>query len=363
MKAMELSMLCDCEIGIVMFGPENSLCHYASSDIGQVFRRFSSACFKGREIHNNDTLGMGYLRGIHETCSQSDEYMDDPDTNGPTASNRSESVSGCSSQHNVDSGEHLSKEVSFYQRTKNPRKAGIEDALNDAQHMLIETNGAHLTRSNAQAGFALPEADEKCYKRIQQRFDSMHDAFFQTKGKFYQQSVEPPTLQHTSLLPVLPPSPDFCDLHAQCRGIPTMTSFQAAHFHPPANTSTATYHREHAKPRPIVTPLQKGAPQVKTPASGLPSPTDYPWLMLPTPRESIISASAMQAIIEEHNRYQNIEGAHCEDGCLSFDRCAAWSSLGVDSPKLDLSEHHGDPSMQIGPSWEHPTQKSPITAG
>lgn len=356
-------MLCDCEIGMVIFGPENNLCHYASSDIGQVFRRFSSACFNGREIHNNDTLGMGYLRGIHETCSQSDESMDELDTNGTTASNRSESVSGCSSQRTVDSGEHISKEVSFYQETKHPQKTGIEDAVNNAQDLLTDNNRDHFTPSNAQASFVLPAADEKCYERIQQRFDSMHDVFLRMKETFYQQSVEPPVLQHTPLIPVFPPSPDFCDLHGKCQGKPTITSFQAAQFRPHTNTSTAKCHKEHTMPRPILTPLPKGMPQIKTPVSGLPSPTDYPWLMLPTPRESIISASAMQAIIEEHNRYQNIEGVQRGDGCLPFDRCVAWSSLGLDSPKLDLAEHHADPSMQMGPSWEHPAQTSPITAG
>lgn len=51
-KAYELSVLCGCEIGIIMFTASGKLVQYASTDVGSLILRYKS--FNGpRESRNN----------------------------------------------------------------------------------------------------------------------------------------------------------------------------------------------------------------------------------------------------------------------------------------------------------------------
>lgn len=360
-KAMELSMLCDCEIGIVMFGPENRLCHYASSDIGQVFRRFSSECFHGREVHNNDTLAMGYSRGIHEGCGRSEDHMGDLEHSTTSTSNRSESVSGCTSQQGVESEEHLSKEVSFSHRAEPPGR-GDPAVVRDAQPMFAGPIRECSMPARAPDVSVLADEDEECYERIQQRFDSMRDAFVHVKGSPCEHLEEPSLIHHAPFFPAFPPHPDSGYWYAQRPSRATTTTVQLAQMLPSMNIPAAVCHGEQPGPRPILTPLHRTMPQIKTPMSGLPSPTDFPWVMLPTPRDSIISASAIQAILEEHTRYLNAEGMHRGEDRPTLDRCAAGSSSEEGSQKLEVCARSADPSVQVGPAWKPPGQRGPVTA-
>jgi hypothetical protein len=40
-KAMELSVLCDCQIGLIIFNSSNKLVQYSSHDIDQILLRYT----------------------------------------------------------------------------------------------------------------------------------------------------------------------------------------------------------------------------------------------------------------------------------------------------------------------------------
>jgi hypothetical protein len=55
-KALELSVLCDSEIGIVIFNSSGQLCQYASGDMEQLLGRYSKACAEPHERSANDEV-------------------------------------------------------------------------------------------------------------------------------------------------------------------------------------------------------------------------------------------------------------------------------------------------------------------
>ena len=55
-KAMELSVLCDCQIALVIFNSNNKLFQYSSGDINQVLRRFKEDAAGPHERRTNKDL-------------------------------------------------------------------------------------------------------------------------------------------------------------------------------------------------------------------------------------------------------------------------------------------------------------------
>ena len=52
-KAMELSVLCDCDIALVIFNSNGKLFQYSTADMDAVLQRYSRACHEPHEIRNN----------------------------------------------------------------------------------------------------------------------------------------------------------------------------------------------------------------------------------------------------------------------------------------------------------------------
>ena len=52
-KAMELSVLCDCQIALVIFNSNNKLFQYSSGDISAVLERFQKDTIGPHEKRNN----------------------------------------------------------------------------------------------------------------------------------------------------------------------------------------------------------------------------------------------------------------------------------------------------------------------
>jgi hypothetical protein len=52
-KAMELSVLCDCQIALVIFNSNNKLFQYSSGDINAVLERFKADTIGPHEKRNN----------------------------------------------------------------------------------------------------------------------------------------------------------------------------------------------------------------------------------------------------------------------------------------------------------------------
>ncbi len=57
-KALELSMLCDSEIGLVIFNSSGQLCQYASRDMEKLLERYSKACSEPHERRTNDEVSL-----------------------------------------------------------------------------------------------------------------------------------------------------------------------------------------------------------------------------------------------------------------------------------------------------------------
>jgi SRF-type transcription factor (DNA-binding and dimerisation domain) len=55
---MELSILCDSQIALIMYGPENALTQYCSSEMEQVLRRYSSTCQEPHECRTNQDVRL-----------------------------------------------------------------------------------------------------------------------------------------------------------------------------------------------------------------------------------------------------------------------------------------------------------------
>ncbi|KAI8602984.1 myocyte-specific enhancer factor 2C-like protein [Dissophora ornata] len=52
-KAMELSVLCDCQIGLIIFNSNNKLVQYSSHDIDQILLRYTEVI---QRLHSGTTL-------------------------------------------------------------------------------------------------------------------------------------------------------------------------------------------------------------------------------------------------------------------------------------------------------------------
>ena len=91
-KAMELSVLCDCQIALVIFNSNNKLFQYSSGDINQVLRRFEEDTTGPHERRTNKDLFAQHFKSqpsnphIKNPLEQSDdefEYETDDDETLP----------------------------------------------------------------------------------------------------------------------------------------------------------------------------------------------------------------------------------------------------------------------------------------
>ncbi len=53
-KAMELSILCDCEVALIVFSSNNKLFQYASSKMDQILLRYTDYTEPHRPLSNSD---------------------------------------------------------------------------------------------------------------------------------------------------------------------------------------------------------------------------------------------------------------------------------------------------------------------
>ncbi|KAK9833705.1 hypothetical protein WJX74_003257 [Apatococcus lobatus] len=71
-KAMELSVLCGCEISLVIFNSNGKLFQYSSTDMEAILQRYSRACHEPHEVRNNQDLYKQHFS----------EQLDDDDGDG-----------------------------------------------------------------------------------------------------------------------------------------------------------------------------------------------------------------------------------------------------------------------------------------
>eukprot|EP00656_Telonema_subtile_P050891 TRINITY_DN670_c0_g1_i1.p1 TRINITY_DN670_c0_g1~~TRINITY_DN670_c0_g1_i1.p1 ORF type:complete len:245 (-),score=37.30 TRINITY_DN670_c0_g1_i1:274-1008(-) len=73
-KAMELSMLCDCEVGLIIFTPQpdQKLYKYGSKDMDSVVRRVKTATGPVESVHNSDYMNIYSKKGKADAPNKQD---------------------------------------------------------------------------------------------------------------------------------------------------------------------------------------------------------------------------------------------------------------------------------------------------
>ena len=65
-KAMELSVLCDCDIALVIFNSNSKLFQYSSTDMDAILQKYSRSCNQPHEVRNNQDVSALMLQ--HCSC-------------------------------------------------------------------------------------------------------------------------------------------------------------------------------------------------------------------------------------------------------------------------------------------------------
>ena len=55
-KAMELSVLCGCDIALVIFNSNSKLFQYSSTDMDAILQKYSKMCNQPHEVRNNQDV-------------------------------------------------------------------------------------------------------------------------------------------------------------------------------------------------------------------------------------------------------------------------------------------------------------------
>ena len=72
-RAMELSVLCGCDIAMFLFGPDDKLAQYTSSEMEGLLDRYSRTCQQPHETRNNQDVSLDTCHytanAAHQNCN------------------------------------------------------------------------------------------------------------------------------------------------------------------------------------------------------------------------------------------------------------------------------------------------------
>ena len=64
-KAYELSVLCDCEIALIIFSSSNKLYQYASTDMDKVLLKYTEYNEPHESLTNKNIIEVSVMRNLH----------------------------------------------------------------------------------------------------------------------------------------------------------------------------------------------------------------------------------------------------------------------------------------------------------
>ena len=73
-KAMELSVLCGCDIALVIFNSNSKLFQYSSTDMDAILQKYSKMCNQPHEVRNNQDVRPDNLLQYLSCASHLQEY-------------------------------------------------------------------------------------------------------------------------------------------------------------------------------------------------------------------------------------------------------------------------------------------------
>ena len=69
-RAMELSVLCGCDIAMFLFGPDDKLAQYTSSEMEGLLDRYSRTCQQPHETRNNQDVSLDHCQYVANAAQQ-----------------------------------------------------------------------------------------------------------------------------------------------------------------------------------------------------------------------------------------------------------------------------------------------------
>jgi len=74
-KAYELSVLCDCEIALIIFNHADKLFQYASSDMGRILLKYTEHCEPHENRNNSDIIEVRHVTGSNNGLTGVEHYI------------------------------------------------------------------------------------------------------------------------------------------------------------------------------------------------------------------------------------------------------------------------------------------------
>lgn len=199
-KAMELSVLCDCDIALIVFNSANKLFQYSSTDMETLLERYSRACQEPHERRNNEELFKLYFAGERTGKYDEDGDEEEEDGNDEIAKARN-SKKRAREPDSSQGGSKLGKAGSPTQSDGSLSSMSDGSLLGAGNQDILKPLGLTIDRKY----FPVSPRSEKAYESIISEFDRLFDQLYNEGGDAGPSSVTATPKPQPGLPP--PPKP------------------------------------------------------------------------------------------------------------------------------------------------------------
>eukprot|EP00884_Botryococcus_braunii_P000887 jgi/Botrbrau1/1079/Bobra.0076s0043.1 len=186
-KAMELSVLCECEIAMVIFNSQGRLFQYSSTDMDAILQRYSRCCHEPHETRNNQDLYKQHFAAAAGDGGKDDDEDDDDD----------DGHEGCGKRQRVAS-DGANAEGGFSVNVQSvPEENAAFNLYGGDSRSLGQTAGGEVLRSyglcDDEGRYPLSPKSENAFQHISRQFDALYQKIKQneseTNGKVVSSNV------------------------------------------------------------------------------------------------------------------------------------------------------------------------------